>query len=160
MTNAEMVLKATAGNQEAARFLETIVGILHFWDDLVDKDKLVTDEDINRSMWLALVDLPRNRFYQANFSELNPVLCIAIQNWIVANRFENEGGQHEKTIAFIIRSSYVDLVIHTATLCGGFDHGQKIAIEARSLWHDEKLDGYLVNLDKQFNDARELKGRT
>jgi hypothetical protein len=157
MTNAEMVLKATAGNQDAACFLETIVNVLHFWDDLIDRDKPLTDEHINKSMWLALVTLPRNRFYQSNFSELNPILCIAIQNWIVANRFENTGSDHEKTIAFIIRSSYVDLVIHTATLCGGFEHGQQIALEARSLWHDEKLSGYLENLDKQFNDARELE---
>jgi hypothetical protein len=153
-----MVLRATCGNQAAAAFLETITTVLHFWDDLVDKDKPLPDSHINKCMWMVLVELPRNPFYRANFEDLNPVLVIAIQNWLAANVMEAGDSGSDKQIAFITRSSYVDIVIQTATICGGFEFGQGIALEARRLWHGEGFDGYLANLQKQFTDAEIMKG--
>lgn len=157
---SDQVLYATKGNTEAARFLELITSVLHFWDDLVDKDKPIPDDYIHLSMWQALVELPRNRFYQLNFSELNPILCTAIQNWLTANKIEATGTREDRHISFIIRSSYCDLVIHTATLCGGFEHGRDVAERVRTFWHDERFEGYLLNLAKQSDDASEIRRGT
>lgn len=155
--NAEQLVFATKGNADAARFLELITSVLHFWDDLIDRDHALTDEQINRAMWLALVELPRNAFYLVNFAALNPMLVVAIQNWHVANALEATESRDDKHIAFIIRSSYCDLVILTATLCGGQEHGQAVAQQVRKFWHDETFEGYLSNLSKQFEDAKLLK---
>lgn len=151
--NREFGLKAANGNKDAAAFLELIVDILHFWDDLIDKDNEITDEYIHKAMWKALVDLPRNAFYSRNFSELNPVLVVAISNWIAANDMEAAGQESDLDIAFIIRSSYVDLITHTATLCGGFEHGRNVALEVRRKTHSEGSQGYRDNLAKQMRDA-------
>lgn len=152
--NRQMVLRATKGNELAADFLTTVIGILHVWDDLIDGDHEMTAQAINDAMWDALITLPRNSFYVKNFGDLNPVLAMAIQNWKIANDFENDNEQME--VAFVIRSAYVDLVTMTATLCGGRDFGYAIGKEARKLWHNEGFTGYLDNLGKQYRDAAEL----
>ena len=111
------------GNVGAKQFLDHISNILHFWDDLVDKDKPVSDSDTNTWMWAALIELPRNQFYVANFSYLNSVLAMAILNWEVATRIERQDNDdYSLNIAYIIRSSYADLAVAVALLIGGRAH--------------------------------------
>lgn len=164
MTGAEndrLALEAVKGDLEALAFLQLITSILHSWDDLIDKDKRLTDAQINECFWQALVVLPRNKFYAKYFAELNPILISAILNWITANQLEDDYLFHGDTmaseIAFIIRSTYCELVIQSAMLIGGFEWGQTISFQVRKLWHNERLAGYQDNLRKQHEDAAELK---
>lgn len=153
----ERTLELTRGNEDAADFLDLIVRILHLWDDLIDQDKEVSADAINRSFWAMLITLPRNRFYMQNFGELNTILAVAIQNWHAANEMEASPDDLDKEIAFITRSSYIDVVIHVATICGGAEWGRKMAIEVRREAHKETFAGYLTNLQKQFADAKRSK---
>lgn len=155
---AEQVALATRGNTDAIAFLNILTSVLHFFDDVADKDKPLTNADVQAACWSALVELPRNRFYQQFFNELNPVLAVAIQNWSVANTFEASGTDEELNIAFIVRSSYSDLVIHVANLCGGYSHGQDVAHRVRRQWHSETLEGYKANLKQQFEAAQAARG--
>lgn len=141
-----MLLRVVCGNESAAHFLDLITNILHLWDDLQDKDKPITAEDINLAFWNALIELPRNAFYRQNFAELNPILAVAIQNWHAANEMEATESADDKQIAFIVRSSYVDLVIQSARICGGYEWARKVTTEIRRFWHGETFAGYLKNL--------------
>ncbi len=152
-----LIERSVRGNADAGAFLHDICRVLHLWDDLIDKDKVVSDEDINLNMWRALVSLPCNRFYRANLEILNPILVAAIQNWMVANRMEDGEGAADMPISFIIRSSYVDLVAATALICGGLAFSIDIAMDARRMCHGETYDGYVLNLAKQKADAAALK---
>lgn len=143
----ELALEAAIGNRAAASWLANMVEALHLWDDLIDKDRPVLDETVNHVFNLMLVEMPRNPFYQAHAANLTPVLVMAIQNWHVANAVER-GKEHEVTseAAFILRSSYVDLVTMVATICGGDKHGVEVAKKVRALAHREGFDQYLKNL--------------
>ena len=154
MEKFDELREALKGNEEAYQFVELITEVLHFWDDLIDQDKKLLPEEINSAMTKALVSLPRNNFYRQNFSELNPILVNAIINWHTANEFENSDGnyelsEYELSIAFIIRSCYIDLVLHSITICGGIDWCRKWAPKARLHWHAEKFDGYKLALAKE-----------
>lgn len=143
----ELALEASCGNPAAADYLLSVVDALHLWDDLIDRDVEVTDADINRQFAVILTELPRNPFLQAHVSTLTPVLLAAIQNWHVANaveRDEEHDVPHEA--AFVLRSSYVDIVMMVATLCGGYDHGVAIGRRVRALAHREGYQQYLKNL--------------
>ena len=146
--NHEAVQRVCLGNQEAVHFLEDITEVLHLWDDLIDRDQVLTDASINKTMWKALVALPRNSFYAQNFLALNTVLVAAIVNWEIATGMERDPAatSNDEVIAFIIRSSYIDLVTLVAVLCGGPEHAVTIMREARQLWHDEGLVGYRQSL--------------
>ncbi len=150
-------LELMRGNQAAAHFIELIVELLHFWDDLIDRDKAVSDEVINDRMFKLFVTLPRNPFYASNFSTLNPVLVNAITNWHVANRFERtEADEYKLRIAYIVRSSYVDLITQSALIVGGPAWAVEVGEQIRLYAHKETYEGYLTNLQTEIT-ARERK---
>lgn len=160
LSNRELIATVTRGDAEAAAFLEMVVEILHFWDDLVDRDQPITPDLINARMWQALILLPRNLFYRAHFSDLNPVLAIAIQNWICANSMEQDGyAPDDLPIAFIIRSSYVDLLVQVALIVGGYPWAAEVTPLVRRHAHRETYPGYITNLELQNQAAgRQLVG--
>ncbi|MDR3439882.1 hypothetical protein [Telmatospirillum sp.] len=134
------------GNQAAVNFMLLICDILHVWDDLIDRDKPANNDDIHRAFYGALVRLPRDPFYSANFLLLNPILEMAILNWQAANEMEAVGDEAGLRIAFILRSTYADLATMCARIVGGELWARQKGGEIRRHWHDEGWDGYLSNL--------------
>lgn len=146
----ELALEASCGNPAAADFLLSLVRALHLWDDLIDRDTSVSDADINRVFTDILTELPRNPFFQSHCQTLTPVLLAAIQNWHIANAVERDI-EHDVPYecAFVIRSSYVDLVTMVATICGGYEHGVAVGRRVRAFAHREGFKSYLQNLAQE-----------
>lgn len=145
----EMHLRMVRGNRAAYDFLTTMFEVLHFWDDLIDGDREVPAEEVNRSMWNVLVTIPENLFFQQNFSQLMPLLKTAIWNWQAANVMERSGDDLDKRIAFILRSTYVDMVSMCAYIVGGRDWAHEVALEARRQTSNEGWEAYLEALTKE-----------
>lgn len=152
--DSNQILNWVKGNKSAADFLESILGIAHIWDDLIDKDKEVSNHDINKAFFEALIRLPRNTFYNKNFDHLNSVLINSISNWQIATKLERTGKEYETSIAFILRSSYVDLITQSALLIGGEVWACHVGEEIRRLTHHETYQGYLKSLALE-KEARE-----
>lgn len=152
MTREERIAQLTPmllGNVSAAQFITLVIEALHIWDDLIDKDKQVQDAAINDVFYSLFVVLPRNEFYKQHFSYLNPILVNAITNWHIANQMERQGDDYQLRIAYILRSSYVDLTTQCAVLVGGLEHGVDIGFRNRLFAHKETWEGYLINLDNE-----------
>lgn len=146
----EWLMTAVKGNQEAAEFLHGLIGVLHVWDDLIDKDTALADAEINQAFWFVLVGLPRNTFYRQHFDLLNPLLMVAIQNWYAANKMERNGDAADRRIAFVLRSSYVDLVTQSALIAGGLEWAEKVTPDIRRFAHSEGYAQYLINLKQEI----------
>jgi hypothetical protein len=149
MNFKEISARISEKNQHAGLFIEQILTISALWDDLIDLDRPVTETEINQAFEIMLIHLPRNLFYSSHFSELNPILISAIQNWYIANRVEKDKRNELYPISFIIRSSYVDLITMTAYIVGGTPFAQEIGTYSRVFAHDEGLPGYTESLNKQ-----------
>jgi hypothetical protein len=155
-----LLVRALKGHQDAINFVQCIVDVLHCWDDLKDRDKPLTQEQIDHAFWLMLVVLPRNSFYAANFSDLNPIIVSSIQNWHAANELEETDSDTDKEISFIIRSSYMDIVTQTVTIIGGYDWAREmIPTIRRQLHRHEDYRTYRDNLAKQFAAEAHARGR-
>ncbi|UIF90841.1 hypothetical protein [Cupriavidus sp. UYPR2.512] len=137
------------GNEAAVAFNLLFRDVLHAWDDLIDRDKPVSDEDIHRAFRSALVLLPANPFYRAHFAQLHPLIDNAILNWMAANAMEATESRTDKEIAFITRSDYINVFVKSLFLVGGFEHARKALPEARRHWHAEGFDRYLLNLEAE-----------
>jgi hypothetical protein len=144
-------LFAFVPNDSAVDFLDGMIGVAHLWDDLIDRDKPVTDDAINKAFWFMLVDLPRNDFYREHFNELNPIVMVSFMNWQAANSMERTGTSDDKHIAFILRSAYVDLVTLCALIVGGEDWAARTTLEIRRFAHCEGFAAYLDNLQTEIN---------
>lgn len=134
------------GHKDAVAFLSVLFHVFHVWDDLIDKDKPLHDDQISDAFFMALVVLPRNRFYQDHFAELNALVDSAITNWRAANSMERTESDDDKRIAFITRSNYCNVAITAARIVGGHQWAVEVAPLMRRYWHREGYDQYLKNL--------------
>lgn len=138
--DAEVIYNFLMGNKEATDFVLRVYQIFHIWDDLIDKDKEITNEEINKVFWIALIELPDDPFYRANYLMLKPILINSIINWKAANVLEKE---KEFNISFILRGAYIDILTMCALLVGGVDHCDKVTPQIRMWEHAEGFDNYV-----------------
>ena len=112
------------GDQNAIKFCEDILFICHLWDDMIDKDKTWTDQDINDAFNKSLSEIPLNPFYQAYFPVLVGMMTNAINQWHVSNVLIKGNGDDRLT-AFILLEAIFTIVYYAMSLTGG----QQWAIE-------------------------------
>lgn len=140
---------ALKGNEDAVSCFMLLRDVLHFWDDLIDKDREITDEQINRSMFKAIVSLPSNPFFRQYQDYLLPTLVNAIGNWHAANKFEKTDDGKLLEVAFVIRSDYANLLIQSAYIVGGHDWMVYVTPLIRSMWTSENFSAYMANLQEE-----------
>jgi len=146
----KILLDFLLGNQDAAELCEDVLFCAHLWDDQIDRDKVRTDAEINQGWYKALVHIPRNPFYRAHFDLINPVVMIAISDWMTATTIERESGvcQDKLNVAFVIRSSYLNVLVMCANIIGGASYGASMALPLREIFHKEGLKDYRNRLRK------------
>lgn len=137
------------GNAEAIQFVVRVFRALHVWDDLIDRDKPLTDDEINSVFWDLLVVLPTDPFYTRNIALLNSTLVNAIVNWHIANKLEREGDDKDKSIAFILRGAYIDILSASAFVVGGMEWVKAVGPAIRRWAHEETFTEYMENLRKE-----------
>ncbi len=141
------------GDESAQQFISLVFAALHVWDDITDKDRTLELPRFHGMMESVLIELPRNRFYITNFAQLNSVLHLAIVNWHIANAMELTGDELNWQIAFILRSTYVDLVTTCALILGGTDWAIHVGKEARRHSSSEGFTQYVKSLAKERRTA-------
>jgi hypothetical protein len=146
------------GDAEATVFVVRVFRALHVWDDLIDKDKNVTDDEIHAVFWDLLIALPSDPFYRAHLQLLSSTLVNAVINWRIANKMEREGDDKDKSIAFILRGAYIDVLSAAAFIVGGIEWVNKIGPDIRRWAHEETFDEYLTNLAKEC-EARNVDSK-
>lgn len=115
------------GDAGAVQFVVRVFRALHIWDDLIDKDKAVADDEIHAVFWDLLIGLPADKFYQAHLGLLSSTLVNAMVNWHIANKLEREGDEKDKSIAFILRGAYIDVLSASALVVGGWTGRVRLA---------------------------------
>lgn len=151
-TPAELIGFALKQDREAVEWFLALRGVLHFWDDLIDGDNLITAEQVNTNMFVALVKIPCNGFYQRHQASLSPLLVSAIANWSAANNFERQNDDRLLQLAFVIRSDYANLLIHAAYLVGGYEWMLEVTPQIRTFWTSEDFVAYKSNLGREKAD--------
>ena len=134
MTLQEQLSIYFKGNYSAVLFVTELLGLWHTWDDLIDQDKPLTDEQINSAFIGALVKLPRNDFYQANFWLINPIVSNAITNWITSTSLERDDSEYALDtldIAYKLRNSYLDIISTCAEIIGGREWASAVIVDSQ-----------------------------
>ncbi len=137
------------GHTDACAFIATVFDIAHTLDDLTDRDKPVSTVQVQTAFRSALIDLPRNPFYAQHFALLNGALHLAFLNWMTANKLETDPGEAGKDVAFILRSSYTDLITLCAWIVGGEAWSVQVAADVRVNASNEGKAQYLASLKQE-----------
>ncbi len=136
-------------DEDAAAFVTDLCATVHVWDDLIDRDKPVSDLEVRDAFRTLLVVLPANPFYRKHFNDIHPLLDASIVSWLTANKFEASKGVEKLRLAYVIRSDYINVILKCAALLHGFDYSVRIAPAIRAWWHAEGWDGYVNALRAQ-----------
>ena len=123
-----------------------LLGLWQFiqtFDDIVDGEE-PSRADLDKMLWLALVDMPKNEFYRANAGWLIPVVSSAVLEWMASDYAERNGRADARS--YVWRAGFYRVVCTVASLV----HGPSSQISEMALGlYGETVDDYL----KEFNHA-------
>jgi hypothetical protein len=139
-------LMAWVGDVHAVRFIIGFSGACEVFDDIIDKDKPVTDEDVARVLFVLVTELPLNPFFNAYKTQLIPILITGINAWLDANTLE-KGTQNDRVFSYVLRDWYMEFVAYVIYLTRGRDYMREVSMDVRNFFtHHETLEQYREKL--------------
>ena len=119
------------------------------FDDLIDKDKPVTEDDIIGLLWTTLVDYAGNPFFLAHAGTLIPVVHMGISTWLDANEMERKGTDDALDFSYVLRDAYTGILQTVVELSRGREAMRACSLEMWEFFQTETKEEYV----------RKLKGR-
>ena len=130
------------GNQDALNMYRAFVDLAHLWDDLIDKDKPVSADDINRAFLTCLVYLPANPFYRHIQDQILPMWLVVISSFETANKFEADKDPHGIEIAHSLRYAAGNIIAFAIHVCVGAEEAKKVLPDMWKSIFYERFDEY------------------
>lgn len=130
------------GDQAGVDMAWAIANMTHIWDDLIDKDKPVSDESINNMMRIALIQLPSNRVYQKVQSVAPAFWAAIISAYEAANKFEKDKDEKGIEIAHVLRYSAGNLFAVAMECCVGYEKAREMIPEMWKVVVFERFEEY------------------
>jgi hypothetical protein len=132
-------------SDEASDWLIALWEVIQLFDDIADGDAIDRD-DLDASIWNALVGMPSNGFYQRNAHVLIPLMSVAVLKWKASDVVERDG--QACATSFVWRAGYYDLVLAAVQI----EHGSQLAMDIGPVvlkLYGESLEDYM----KEMSDA-------
>jgi purine-cytosine permease-like protein len=107
------------GDQDALNMYRMFVDLAHIWDDLIDKDKEISERDINNAFLMCLVYLPLNPFYQLIQRDIMPMWITVVSSYEVANKFEREKDERGLEAAHMLRYAAGNILAYAIHIAVG-----------------------------------------
>jgi len=120
------VLNNVLNNHYATKLCCDYFEVAQAWDDLIDRDKELSDKEIHRAFALALVDIPNNPFYIQHSLQIQPVVGLSICKWLTANKYEDENNLVKYGKAYMLRAGLYDLFAQCYIILYGITELTKI----------------------------------
>jgi len=136
------------GNTDALSMYRMLVDLAHLWDDLVDKDKDVTEFDINNSFLICLVYLPLNPFYQQIQRDVMPMWITVVSAYQTANKFEREKDERGLEAAHMLRYAAGNILAYAIHVCVG---PEKATDYIPEMWKDVVNERFAEYREEHLN---------
>lgn len=130
------------GNADAVAMYNLFEELAHTWDDIVD-EQLCDEKSVNRAFLIALVDLPKNPFYQSIQKDILPMWITVVSAFATANEYEQSGQNDKLHISHGLRYAAGHIIAYAVHVCVGYEKARLIM---PSVWRQivaEDLDGYV-----------------
>lgn len=140
------LLREWIRDEFAVRFVLDWADICEVWDDLIDQDKEIKQEDVNRAFYTAIIELQLNPFLHQHKANLIPLLRTGINAWLDANILE-KGEKQDRVFAYVLRDVYMEFVSEVICLTRGWEYLRSVSVDVRRFFtHHESLEDYLEKL--------------
>lgn len=130
------------GNEEALAMYQMFADLAHAWDDLIDRDKEVSEQAINNAFMICLVYLPMNKFYQAIQYAILPMWISVVSAYQTANHYEKTKDEHGIEIAHGLRYAVGNIIAYAVHVCVGPEKANELMPEVWKHIMIERYDNY------------------
>ena len=120
--------------------------VCELFDDLLDKDKAVSDARVQRALWEALVDMPGNPFFLANAATLIPVISTGVNAYLDANTLESEPVDANLHFSYVMRAVYIAALQAVVEITRGRDFMRSISVDIVRFFGSESYAQYKAKL--------------
>lgn len=128
------------GNEAAKAISFEILQLVHIWDDLYDKDKEVSPDQVNSAFFSAVYKLQENPLWQQ--CRLGEHMLNVILRWQDANVLEQELlSEHDLNKAYMLRAGVYDLFSVLCYHLFGMAWAQEVGPQIRR-FYCESLEEY------------------
>lgn len=134
----EEVSRLCQGVKAAIDLINDAWSLCEVWDDLVDKDKDVAADQVNRLMKWALFDVHQNPVFQGA-PQLHFLLRVVVANWLAANEMEKSENREERVTAYTLRCAPYDFFVGVVLAVSGGDMADEAARFFRSLPSPDRI---------------------
>ena len=142
MTGTDKRLTWFGGNTDALAMYYLFEELLHTWDDLVDKDKPVSEDAINKAFLICLVYLPLNPFYQYIQAAILPMWITVVLSYQTANNYEKTKDLHGIELGHTLRYSAGNIIAYAVHVCIGYEKAKDVLPEMWKTIACERYDDY------------------
>jgi hypothetical protein len=130
------------GDQNAYNLFQMFIELSHTWDDIVDKDKKISEDQVNNAFLIALVYMPSNPFYQRIQSAILPMWIPVVSAYKTANKFEQDKDEHGIEIAHNLRYAAGYIISYMVHVCVGYEKAQEFMPDVWKAVVFERFDDY------------------
>lgn len=121
------LLRLTLGNEEAAEWIQLGRAYIHLFDDIIDENLAEggdRKQGVQRLLKMAAMalELYSHSWYRKNCFHLAPVMLLANVNFADSIDWEKSQVDWQRQVSDWFRHGWLDAVMMTAYLCGGYDH--------------------------------------
>lgn len=131
-----------AGNKDAVEIYQLMCGLADTWDNLIDKDKEVSNEQINDMFITCLYRLPMNPLYKHMQDHISPMWMTVISSYEAANKFEREHDEHGIELAHTLRYSAGHIIAYLILFCVGVEKSREYIPEMWKTFANERFEKY------------------
>lgn len=123
-----------------------LLEVAHIWDDLVDKDKPVTTEEIDKAFIYSLQCIPMHKYWSP---AMHAMLSSVYLRWHAANCLESCPASTDNDLAkaWMLRASLYDLFEMLALQLHGLEWAKSQAVTLR-LFYGEQLTDFITEVRK------------
>lgn len=132
------VSRLCQGVQPAIDLIHDAWSHCEVWDDLVDKDKDVSADQVNKLMKWALFDVHQNPVFQST-PQLHFLLRVVVANWLAANELEKSEIREERVTAYTLRCAPYDFFVGVVLAVSGGAAADEAARYFRSLPSPDRI---------------------
>jgi hypothetical protein len=136
------------GNQDALTMYRMFVDLAHIWDDLIDKDKEITERGINNAFLICLVYLPLNPFYQLIQRDILPMWVTVVSSYEAANKFERDKDERGLEAAHMLRYAAGNILAYAIHVAVGPELAAQYVPE---MWKDVVNERFAEYREEHLN---------
>lgn len=128
------------GNQDAIKLSLDLVHISQIWDDLIDKDNPVSDDDINKAFFNCLIGVSLNPIWDA--CGLKHHCLNMFLKWRDATHIENgDHTENDLNKCYMLRAGIYEIFAVIAYYIGGDEWAKNVGPKIRRAY-GETLEQY------------------